>query len=59
MFEDTSILHSWIYLDNHLKFASKGGKNSIVYNRLRKYMVNYKKYALRKEGMGLKFLKFY
>ena len=59
IFEETLILHSWIYLEKHPKYAFKGGKNSIACDRLRKYMENYKKYALRKEGMGLKFLKFH
>ena len=59
IFEETLILHSWIYLENHLKYAFKGSKNSIACDRLRIYMEKYKKYALRKEGMGLKFLKFH
>ena len=59
IFEDTLIMHSWVYLDSHPKYAFKGGKNSIVCDRLRQYMRTYKSYALRKEGMGLKFLKFH
>ena len=59
IFEETLILHSWVYHENHPKYAFKGGKNSIVCDRLRKYMETYRKYALRKEGMGLKFLKFH
>ena len=59
IFEETLILHTWVYLENHPKFAFKGGKNSIVCDRLRKYMQTYHDYALRKEGMGLKFLKFH
>ena len=59
VFEETLILHSWVYLDSHPKYAFKGGKNSIACDRLRKYMQTYQSYALRKEGMGLKFLKFH
>ena len=59
IFEDTLIMHCWVYLESHPKYAFKGGKNSIVCDRLREYMYTYKSYALRKEGMGLKFLKFH
>ena len=59
IFEETLMLHSWVYHDNHPKYAFKGGINSIVCDRLRKYMKTYQSYALRKEGMGLKFLKFH
>ena len=59
IFEETLILHSWVYLDTHPKNAFKGGKNSIVCDRLREYMNTYKENALRKEGMGMKFLKFH
>ena len=59
IFEETLILHSWVYLDQHPKIFFKGGKYSIVCDRLRKYMKLYQAYALRKEGMGLKFLKFH
>lgn len=59
IFEETLILHSWVYLKDHPKAAFKGGRNSIVCQRLRQYMDTYKMYAHRKEGMGLKFLKFH
>ena len=59
IFEETLILHSWVYLDKHRKSFFNGGKESIVCDRLREYMTLFQKYALRKEGMGLKFLKFH
>ena len=59
IFEETLILHSWVYADEHPKEFFKGGKNSIVCDRLREFMNVYKKNALRKEGLGLKFLKFH
>ena len=59
IFEETLILHSWIYLDSHPKVFFIGGKNSIVCDRLRSYMETYQQCAFRKEGMGLKFLKFH
>ena len=59
IFEETLILHCWIYLDKHPKSVFKGGKNSIACDRLREYMNTYKSNALRKEGNGLKFLKFH
>ena len=59
IFEETLILHCWIYLDKHPKSVFKGGKNSIACDRLREYMSTYKSNALRKEGNGLNFLKFH
>ena len=59
VFEETLILHSWVYIDKHPKVFFKGGKNSIVCDRLRQYMFTYRQKAMRREGMGLKFLKFH
>ena len=59
IFEETLILHTWVYLDKHPKSIFKGGKNSIACQRLRQFMDTYKMYAHRTEGMGLKFLKFH
>ena len=59
IFKEKLILYSLIYLNFHLKYAFEGRKNSIVYNRLRKYIENYKKYTLRKNSIDLKSLKFY
>ena len=59
IFEETLLLHSWVYLDKHKKLFFKGGKNSVICDRLREYMHSYQSFALRKEGMGLKFLKFH
>ncbi len=59
IFEETLILHSWIYLDSHPKNAFNGGSKSIVCDRLRDYMKTYHKCAYRKQGMGLNFLKFH
>ena len=59
VFEETLILHSWIYHDKHPKIFFNGGRKSIACDRLRSYMDTYKKNAMRHEGMGLKFLKFH
>ena len=45
IFEETLILHSWIYLDNHPKVAFNGGNYSIVSDRLRLYMKTYQKFG--------------
>ena len=59
IFEETLILHSWVYHDKHHKSFFKAGRESIICDRLRSYMETYKKNAMRHEGMGLKFLKFH
>jgi hypothetical protein len=59
IFEDTLILSSWVYLDKHPKEVFKGGKNCLVSKRIKKYMDLYLNVANRKEGMGLKLLKFH
>ena len=59
IFEDTICLVSWAYYTKHPKVIFKGGRNSIAAKRLKKFVLFYKKVADRKEGMGLKFLKFH
>ena len=43
IFEETLILHSWIYHDKHPKIYFKGGRKSSVCDILRSYMDTYKK----------------
>ena len=59
VFEETLIFHSWVYMDDHPKAFFKGGRHSVVAERLRTYMKCVKDNAPRKEGMGLRILKFH
>ena len=59
MFQDTLTLTTWAYHTKHPKVAFNGGRNSIVAKRIRKFVSFYKQVADRKEGMGLKILKFH
>ena len=59
VFEETLIFTAWCYYTKHPKSAFKGGRKSIVANRLKKFMNFYNKYAYRKEGKGNKYLKFH
>ena len=59
IFEDTLCLVVWAYHTKHPKVVFNGGRNSVVAKRFRDFVTYYKKVAKRKEGMGLKFLKFH
>ena len=59
VFQDTLTLTTWAYHTKHPKVAFNGGRNSIVAKRIRKFVSFYKQVADRKEGMGLKILKFH
>ena len=59
IFEDTLCLVTWAYYTKHPKVVFNGGRNSVVAKQLREFVTYYKKVAERREGMGLKFLKFH
>ena len=59
VFEDTLLLASWIYTDSHPKALFNGGRKSVVNRRIQQFMKMYSKNAPRKDGKGLKLLKFH
>ena len=59
IFEDTLILTSWVYFTKHPKQVFCGGRTSLAAEKIRNFMISYKKIANRTEGMGLKILKFH
>ncbi len=59
VFEETLLLASWIYSDSHPKALFNGGRKSVVNRRIIQFMKMYSKNAPRKDGKGLKLLKFH
>ena len=59
IFEETLLLTSWIYLERHKKSFFKGGRKSIVAERITRFCNLYKESAARIDGMGLKIVKFH
>ena len=59
VFEEILILCAWVYFDKHPKVFFKGGRNSIVNERMISLMTNIQNVAIRQEGMGYKFLKWH
>ena len=57
--EECLIFYRWLVSARHCKRAFKGGRNSPVARRCRKFMDDYKRIAPRLEGMGLKLVKFH
>ena len=59
VFEQTLLLTSWVYLTEHPKIFLKGGRNSVIAERIKQFVKTYKHAAPRKTGMGLKLVKFH
>ena len=59
IFEQTLLLSSWIYREEHPKVFFQGGRKSLVAMRIRKFMALYRKRAPRNQGVGLKIVKFH
>ena len=59
VFEETLILVAWVYFEKHPKVVFKGGRNSVVVDRMRLFMNTFKEVANRTGGMGWKLLKFH
>ena len=57
--EECLIFYRWLVSARHCKRAFKGGRNSPVASRCRKFMDDYKRIAPRLEGMGSKLVKFH
>ena len=59
VFEQTLLFSSWIYREHHPKAFFNGGRKSPVAQRIVEFMLYYRKHAPRKDGNGLKLLKFH
>ena len=59
VFEEALIIYAWINLEDHPKVFFKGGKNSAVSERIRKFMDKFMGVAERKEGKGMKTMKWH
>ena len=57
--EECLVFYQWLITAQHRKKAFKGGRESPVAQRCRRFMEDYKRIAPRLEGMGLKLVKFH
>ncbi len=59
IFEETLLLYAWANLDEHPRVVFNGGKNSLVATRVREYMNLFLATAERREGKGMKLMKWH
>ena len=59
IFEEVLIIHAWINLEEHPKVFFNGGSKSVVADRIRVFMKKIMETAKRREGKGMKTMKWH